>query len=804
MPISEFLHSLVVGCAPGYVRRVTTGTSDTPKSAARFQLRTLGTLTLTNSAGESVLGGHGHHKRRLALLSVLASAGERGRSRDQLMLLFWPEATQTRARHSLDQLLYTLRNLVSEEVFAGVNPVRLNDAVITSDVGDFLSALERNDSAAAAETYGGAFLDGFYLGDSPEFEGWVDAERARLTSRYTETLGELALAATASNDRAGAARWRRALTETDPLSSHYAAGYMRALANAGDTEAALRHGERYAARVSRELGVEAGPEVANVAAELRTATAPVALHHQRIDAANAVDEIPATDGTIVPRGAPSVERHVRRRFYMIVGVLIVALSVATTEWVRSRAKSTTVPADRSIVVLPLTNVGGNPGDAAIVDGLTEELIAALAKLGQLKVIDRTSAFAFKSSDLDVRRIADSLGVSYVLSGSVQKDSLHLRVHVELVNARDGSTRWAESYASELGDIFRVQSQIAGAVARELDVRLGPSELARMRHGSTANPAAHEAYLKGNDPTMLRNAGSVQAALDYLDEAIRLDPNYAAAYAARSRLLARSTMGGDTSKSRVERLALSEQSALKALALDDSLADAHAAFGLLRRNRLDFATAETELKRAVALEPTTATFHEWLVQLYIATARPAEALAEGRRAVELDPLSPTANAELAHALVASHRPDEALAVLAPLKSLPTPLLRVGMIAAQAYSQKQMWAEAITEMSGSLSDRTPAGRAFLGYLFARAGRTSEADTVLATMLARTRQSGGGQLEVAMIYAGLGDKDRAFAWLDRVDTSHSTPPLSHELLGIVLTDLEPDLRVAAVRQRLHIQKR
>jgi len=118
--------------------------TDTPKSAARFHLRTLGTLTLTNSAGESVLGGHGHHKRRLALLSVLASAGDRGRSRDQLMLLFWPEATQTRARHSLDQLLYTLRNLVSDDVFAGVNPVRLNDAVITIDVCDFLSALECN------------------------------------------------------------------------------------------------------------------------------------------------------------------------------------------------------------------------------------------------------------------------------------------------------------------------------------------------------------------------------------------------------------------------------------------------------------------------------------------------------------------------------------------------------------------------------------------------------------------------------------------------------------------------------------
>ena len=789
---------------------MTTGTTDTPKSAARFHLRTLGTLALTNSAGESILGGHGSHKRRLALLSVLAAAGDRGRSRDQLMLLFWPEATQTRARRSLDQLLYLLRNSLSEDVFAGVNPLRLNDAVITSDVGDFLSALERSAHAAAADAYGGTFLDGFFLGDSPEFERWVDAERARLTTRYTETLDELAHASAATNDRAGAARWRRALTETDPLSGPYAAGYMRALANAGDKAAALRHAERYTALVSRELGVDAGPEVASIAAELRvgdsatgrlgdSTTRPVAIGHERIDAHDSPTAV--TDGASVSPHARTLERRVRWPFFVAAGFLIVALSVVGTQWMRSRSTPRR-PADRSIVVLPFANVGGDPRDAAIVDGLSEELIAVLARLGQLKVIDRTSDLAFKNGHLDARRIADSLGVAYVITGSVQKDSVHLRVHVELVDARDGSTRWAESYESELRDIFRVQSQIAGAVARELDVRLGASELARIKRGSTANPAAHEMYLKGNDPMMLRTDSTVQMALGYVDEAIRLDPNYAAAYTARARLLMRSMMGDDTSRSQVERRALAEQSVLKALALDDSLADAHATLGVMRRDRLDFATGETELKRAVALEPATARFHEWLVQLYIATARPAEALTEGRRAVELDPLSPTANAELAHALVANHRPDEALAVLAPLESLRPPLLRARPIAAQAYAQKQMWTEAIAEMSRNLPNAAPIGRAFLGYLFARAGRTNEAHAILASMLDHARRSGRDQTEIAMIYTGLGDKDNAFAWLARLDSSRLGA--RSEWLRMMLTDLEPDPRVAGVRQRLLFQKR
>jgi tetratricopeptide (TPR) repeat protein len=310
------------------------------------------------------------------------------------------------------------------------------------------------------------------------------------------------------------------------------------------------------------------------------------------------------------------------------------------------------------------------------------------------------------------------------------------------------------------------------------------------------------YLEGNDPTMLRSDGAVRTAIGYLDQAIRLDPNFAAAYSARARLLTRTTAGDDTSATRLARLALAEQSALKALALDDSLADAHAALAVLRRTRLDFATAETELKRAVALDPMDARVHEWLLQLYVSTARPAEALVEGRRAVELDPLSPTANAELAHALVANHRPDEALAILAPLESLRTPLLRVRTIAAQAYAQKQMWTEAIAEMSRNLPNSAPGGRAYLGYLFARAGRTSEAKAILAPFLDWARRSGGDQAEIAMIYAGLGDKDKAFAWLDQVNGDHVGS--AYDWLDMTLTELEPDPRAASARQRLLLQKR
>jgi DNA-binding SARP family transcriptional activator len=240
----------------------------TPQTSP-YRLRTFSTLALLGREDALVLGTHGSHGRRLALLAVLAAAGKTGKSRDQLLLLFWPDATQSRARHSLDQLLYALRGSLGDSVFASTNPVRLASDVIASDVADFDSAIENGDLEKAAIVYRGPFLDGFHLGDAPEFERWLDAERARLASSYANVLERLAANAESADDQASAVRWCRKLVEADPVSSQNATRLVRALMKAGDYPAALKYAEQFEAMIARELGTSAAPSGASLVAEVR-------------------------------------------------------------------------------------------------------------------------------------------------------------------------------------------------------------------------------------------------------------------------------------------------------------------------------------------------------------------------------------------------------------------------------------------------------------------------------------------------------------------------------------------------------
>lgn len=636
----------------------------------RHRLTTFGTLALIGPSDEIVFGSHGHHRRRLALLAVLAAAGDMGRSRDQLLPLFWPEATQTKARHSLEQLLYALRGSIDEAVFSGVNPLRLNPEVVENDIGAFSTALARGDLEAAVAVYRGPFLDGFYLTDAPEFERWVEGERSRLAARYADALERLARKATAARQHDTAARCWRALTELDPLSRRSAEGLIRALIAAEDHVAALQFAKRYEATLSLELGASVDPTIAALVADARAGarqavepqpevSSPAAMEQRE---AEALGHTNAAATTAQGRDAPAMRGHRPPLLHVVAASLLL--------------------------------VGGAAG---------------------------------------------------LLQSRARKPA------------------------------------------------------AAPAHGGTRNVAAHELYVRASDPVALRSDSSARVALEQFEQAITLDDRYAAAYAGLALMQIR--VPPDSLVSHRDRLALAEQAALRAVALDDSLAESHAALAFVRASDLDLASAESEIRRAIELSPTNAQFREWLAQLHVTNGQPVLALAEARRALELDPLSPTAVAEVAHALLANDRCDEALAQLAPLRSLHPPLLRAGSIAVQCYARKAMWPEAIAAARPIARLGGARGRSLLGWALGRAGHLEESHRVLDSLIADDRRTKGQAFDVAVVYAGLGDTDQAFAWLDRAADERSI--MLHQHFGLI-SGLSGDPRFDHFRGRLRIARR
>ena len=347
----------------------------------------------------------------------------------------------------------------------------------------------------------------------------------------------------AAGEHEQATRWWSALTDVDPLSSRHAAGRIRALVAAGDHSAALQFARRYEAAVAEELGTRVDPAITTLVNELR-ATAHVepgsplggSARPPQAHAAAVVDGVapghadPAPALVTPSAAAPRRSTPRRGAVYAMAALLIVSLTAAMFWRSRHDERAATVALAPSIAVLPLANLGGDSHDAALVEGLSEELLAVLAKLGRVRVIAHGSAAVFKSGDAAARRMADSLGVSHVLQGGVQRAGSRLRVQLRLVDARDGTTRWAETYDRELRDVFAVQSDIAEAVARELGLRLGAGTLARIERGPTRNIAAYELVLRGNDPAVLRSDSGALRGLEYFQQAVALDSGYAAAWA----------------------------------------------------------------------------------------------------------------------------------------------------------------------------------------------------------------------------------------------------------------------------------
>jgi len=439
--------------------------------------------------------------------------------------------------------------------------------------------------------------------------------------------------------------------------------------------------------------------------------------------------------------------------------------------------------EKSIAVLPFLNESGDTRDEYFSDGLSEELIAALAQIAELKVIGRSSSFRFKERKEESKAIGEKLGVATLLEGTVRKQGDRVRIVAELVNAADGIELWTRTFDRELKDIFAVQTEIAAAVAESLKVTLlGADE--QSTSSATKSTEAHNAYLQGHFHFQRRNLEDFRKAVSYFDEAIRLDLDYALAYAERSEAW---SLIGDLTGQRATAWPKAKSDAEKAVAIAPALAEPHAALGWVRFF-VDWKFAEglSELKRARELSPANPTANDLLARVIVYLGQVDEAERHARHAVELDPLSVTAQGNLGRVLFVAGKLDEADAVSRKAAELQP---------AAAGNHRYQVLVAVERNDGETALREAQLEPNEGYRrfelalahYVRGDRAA-ADAALSDLIANGRDRLAYQ--IAEIYAVRGEKDKAFEWLQISFNNHDPGTLTL-LIAPLLRGLRDDPR-------------
>ena len=455
---------------------------------------------------------------------------------------------------------------------------------------------------------------------------------------------------------------------------------------------------------------------------------------------------------------------------------------------------------KSIAVLPFDNLSRDPDNAFFAEGVQDEILTRLAKVADLKVIARTSTAKFKSSPENLSEIAKQLGALNILEGSVQKANDQVRVNVQLVNAMTNAHLWAEIYDRKLTDIFAVESDIAKAIADTLQAKLTGSEKQMMSAQPTTDTTAYELYHKGRSLWGKRTGDNIPRAIEFFQQAIARDPNYALAYAglASAEILLPFYTGANRHEAHVK----AKEAALKALQLDPNLAEGHAALGkVLFFGEIDLAGAGREYKRAIELKPNDADAHHWYGNDTLAAlGRFEEAIAEGKRAVELDPLSIVMNADLGQTFYYADRFDESVMQLQKTLQIDPTSFYTHYNLGVALQAKGDLPGAIAEYEKAkqLDDNTTVSTLYAAAK-AQAGDKEAARRMLAELdeISRRREV-VGYLR-ALLYLSLNNKDEALRWLEQGYEERDGSNICWINVDPLLDSLHGDPRFEALVQKV-----
>lgn len=446
-------------------------------------------------------------------------------------------------------------------------------------------------------------------------------------------------------------------------------------------------------------------------------------------------------------------------------VLALLLATNVAGW-RERWLHIMIPGRiKSVAVLPLENLSRDSSQDYFADGMTDELISDLAQIGSLRVISRTSAMHFKGTREPLKQIARELNVDAVVAGSVLRGVERVRITAELIDVRSDRTLWSKSYERDQRDVLALQREVALAIAQGIRITLTPEQRSVLATARPVNLKAYEAYLQGRFYLSERTPDALVTGVEYFERAIQQDPNYAIAYAGLADgygLLASYGVRPAT-----ETMPKAKEAALRALELDDSLAEAYTSLAWIKASfEWDLPGSEKAYKRALELTPGYATAHHWYALYLSSLGRSEEALAEMRQAQSFDPLSPIISTNFAWCYYLAHQYDHAIEqARKTLEQYPN-FSAAHEVLGQAYAEKLMGAEAISELQKAVltSGKEPLTQAELAYAHAISGKREEALAILADLKKESRRNSVSPYAMAVLYVGIGNQDEALSWLER----------------------------------------
>jgi TolB-like protein/DNA-binding winged helix-turn-helix (wHTH) protein/Tfp pilus assembly protein PilF len=467
-------------------------------------------------------------------------------------------------------------------------------------------------------------------------------------------------------------------------------------------------------------------------------------------------------------------RKPRRVVYAVVAGTLVLAGAVALGLIRYHSTAQPLPQVRhieSIAVLPLRNLSGDSEQEYFADGMTEALITDLAQFSALRVISRTSSMRYKGLSKPLPQIAQELRVDAVVEGSVLRSGDRVRITAQLIDTASDKHLWAQTYERELRDVLVLQSEVARTIADAIQVKVTPRERMRLATTRVVDPAAHEDYIKGRFYWNRRTEEGIRKGIQYFQQAIDLEPNYAEPHDGLADCWqALAWYGYAPSKDAFLR---ARAAATRALELDGSMAEAQTTLAFVSANYdFDWKAAEDGYQRAIALNPNYANAHHWYADFLSAMGRHEQAIAESERARELDPLSPIINAWLGWRYQFARRYDQAIAQYRKALDLDPNFPPAHLVLGQAYEQKKMLKEATAELEQAvnLSGGGAVYVASLAHAYGVAGRRDDALKLIRKLEGLAAEQRVSSYDMALAFVGVNDKNQAFSWLEKAVSDHA----------------------------------